>query len=104
MVVSPAIQEGMYTEYFCDLDTGVCPKWPNQISKDENRFEQNQIAAWAVENGVDLMCVTHRAPDGTQTFVLRSLGMKAWEISPRDLRNIDKLIAAGMLPKGHVRR
>jgi hypothetical protein len=27
--------------------------------------------------------------------------MKAWEISPRDLRNIDKLIAAGTLPRGH---
>ena len=47
------------------------------------------------------MCVTHRAPDGTETFVLRSFGMKAWEISPRDLRNLDKLIAAGTLPKGH---
>jgi hypothetical protein len=27
--------------------------------------------------------------------------MKAWEIGPRDLRNIDRLIAAGTLPRGH---
>ena len=46
------------------------------------------------------MCVTHRAPDGTETFVLRSFGLKAWEISPRDLRNLDKLVASGTLPKG----
>ena len=26
---------------------------------------------------------------------------EGWEISQRDLRNIDKLIAAGTLPKGH---
>jgi hypothetical protein len=47
------------------------------------------------------MCVTHSAPNGTQTFVLRSFGMKAWEISGRDFRNLEKLIAAGRLPKGH---
>jgi hypothetical protein len=54
-----------------------------------------------MQNGVDLMCVTHRAPDGTQTFVLRSFGMKAWEIGGRELRNLDKLVAAGALPAGH---
>ncbi|HKI19846.1 MAG TPA: hypothetical protein VKA15_18300, partial [Isosphaeraceae bacterium] len=99
--ISPAIQEGKYAEYFYDLDTGSSPKWPTHIPKDEARFDQKQLADWAADNGVDLMCVTHRAPDGTQTFVLRSFGMKAWEISQRDLRNIDKLIAAGTLPKGH---
>ena len=92
-VLSPAIQEGKHAEHFYDLDTGLRPKWPNHIPKDEARFDQKQIADWAADNGVDLMCVTHRSRDGTQTFVLRSFGMKAWEISPRDLRNIDKLIA-----------
>jgi hypothetical protein len=46
------------------------------------------------------MCITHREPDGTETFVLRGFGLKAWEISRRDLRNLDKLIAAGKLPEG----
>jgi hypothetical protein len=45
------------------------------------------------------MCITHRSPDGTSTFVLRGFGLKTWEISRRDLRNIQKLIAAGTLPK-----
>jgi len=100
-VISPAIQDGKYTEYFCDLDTGASPRWPAHIPQDEARFDEKQLAYWAAQSGVDLMCVTHRAPDGTQTFVLRSFGMKVWEISPRDLRNIDRLIASGTLPKGH---
>jgi beta-lactamase regulating signal transducer with metallopeptidase domain len=96
--LSPPIEDG---EHFYDLDTGSSPGWPASFPRDEARVDQKQLAAWAGENGVDLMCTTHRAPDGKQTFVLRSFGMKAWEISQRDLRNIDKLIAAGTLPKGH---
>jgi beta-lactamase regulating signal transducer with metallopeptidase domain/5-hydroxyisourate hydrolase-like protein (transthyretin family) len=98
MTLSPASEEG---EHFLDLDTGSSPTWPAQLPRDEARVDQKQIAGWAAENGVDLMCVTHRAPDGKQTFVLRSFGMKAWEISQRDLRSIKKLIAAGTPPKGH---
>ena len=99
--LSPAIEEGPYVEHFYDLDTGYHPKWPAHIRRDEARIDQKELADWAAANGVDLMCVTHRSPDGKETFVLRSFGMKAWEISARDLRNIDKLIAAGTLPKGH---
>jgi hypothetical protein len=100
-VLSPAIEEGVYAYYFYDLDTGAHPKWPAHIPRDEARFDPKQLADWAAESGADLMCVRHRAPDGTETFVLRSLGMKVWEISQRDLRNIDKLIKFGTLPKGH---
>ena len=99
-VLSPAVQDGQFAEYFYDLDTGSSPNWPADFPRDESRFDQGRLANWAAENGVDLMCVTHRAADGKQTFVLRSFGMKAWELSARELRNIDKLIAAGTLPKG----
>jgi beta-lactamase regulating signal transducer with metallopeptidase domain/5-hydroxyisourate hydrolase-like protein (transthyretin family) len=99
-ILSPAIQEGEHASHFYDLDTGFQPKWPAKIPKDESRFDGQQLADWAVENGVDLMCITHRAEDGTETFVLRSFGMKVWEISSRDLRNLDKLLAAGKLPDG----
>jgi beta-lactamase regulating signal transducer with metallopeptidase domain len=100
-ILSPAMQEGTYAEYFYDLDTGAHPRWPAHLPRDEARVDQKQLADWATDSGVDLLCVTHRAPDGTQTFVLRSFGMRAWEIGPRELRNIDKLVAAGTLPKGH---
>jgi beta-lactamase regulating signal transducer with metallopeptidase domain len=97
--LSPAIEEG---QHFLDLDTGACPRWPANLPRDEARIDQKQLALWAAASGADLMCVTHRAPDGKQTFVLRSFGLKAWELGPRDLRNINKLVASGTLPKGHV--
>jgi hypothetical protein len=100
--LSPAIEDGTYAEHFYDLDTGYHRKWPAHIPRDEARFDQKELSDWAAANGVDLMCVTHPSPDGKETFVLRLFGMKAWEISARDLRNIDKLIASGTLPKGHA--
>jgi hypothetical protein len=99
-VLSPAIEKGRYAWYFYDLDSGDQPRWPARIPKDETKFDQKKLADWAAESGVDLMCITHRAPDGKETFVLRTFGVKAWEIGPRELRNIDKLIAAGTLPDG----
>jgi beta-lactamase regulating signal transducer with metallopeptidase domain/5-hydroxyisourate hydrolase-like protein (transthyretin family) len=100
--LSPTIQEGQHAVHFLDLDTGFQPHWPAQFPRDETQLDHKQLTAWAVENGVDLMCITHLGPDGTDTFVLRGFGLKAWEISPRDLRNLDKLIAAGKLPEGRV--
>jgi hypothetical protein len=85
-----------------DLDTGYAPKWPAKFPRDEAKIDSKQLAAWAAENGVDLMCKTHVAADGTQTFVLNALGMQVWEISERDRRNIDRLIAAGTLPQGRA--
>jgi hypothetical protein len=99
-VLSPAIQEGQHAWHFYDLDTGYRPSWPTQTPRDEASRDAQQLADWALQCGVDLMCITHRSPDGTETYVLRALGMKVREINPRDLRNLDKLIAAGTLPDG----
>jgi beta-lactamase regulating signal transducer with metallopeptidase domain len=99
-VVSPAIEGGAYAWHFVDLDTGWQPRWPAQFVKDEARLDQEQLADWARETGVDLMCVTYRDENGTEAFVLRTFGLKAWEIGPRDLRNIGRLIAEGTLPEG----
>ncbi len=99
-VLSPVAQTGQYAVHFLDLDTGFQPGWPVQIAKDEAHFDQKQLADWAAKNGVDLMCITHRLPDGTPTYVLRGFNLKAWEISSRDLRNIDQLVANNKLPQG----
>jgi hypothetical protein len=99
-VISPASERGQYAWHFYDLDTGFRPNWPTHIPQDESARDSRQLADWASENGVDLMCVTHRSPDGTETYVLRALGMKVREIDARELRNLDKLIAAGTLPEG----
>ena len=99
-VLSPAIEGGQHAWHFFDLDTGYRPNWPTRFPKDEASLDAKQLADWASQNGVDLMCITHRSPDGTETYVLRALGMKVREIDPRDLRNLDRLIAAGTLPEG----
>ena len=99
-ILSPAVQGGEHAWHFYDLDTGFQPKWPSNIVKDEARLDERGLAEWVTENGVDLMCVTCVTPGGTDTFVLRGFGLEAWEISPRDLRNLDKSVAAGKLPDG----
>ena len=47
------------------------------------------------------MCVTHKAADGTPTFVLRQFGLKAYEDAGRDNFNLDLLLNAGKLELGH---
>jgi hypothetical protein len=99
-VLSPASENAPYSSHCYDLDTGCQPNWPARIPRDETILTSQLLEDWASLSGVDLMCVTHRAPDGTETYVLKSLGMKVREISTRDLRNLDRLIAAGTLPEG----
>jgi beta-lactamase regulating signal transducer with metallopeptidase domain/5-hydroxyisourate hydrolase-like protein (transthyretin family) len=99
-VLSPAVQEGQHAWHFLDLDTGFRPNWPTEIPKDEAALDARQLAEWASQSGADLMCMTHRSPDGTETYVLRALAMNVREIDPRDVRNLDILLAAGKLPEG----
>jgi hypothetical protein len=99
-VLSPATQQGQHAWHCYDLDTGYSPSWPTRIPRDEAARDAKQLGDWASQSGVDLICITHRSPDGTETYVLQALGMKVREVSARDLRNLDKLIAAGTLPEG----
>ena len=101
-VISPAIQEGQHAWHFYDLDTGYRPNWPAGIPRNEAAGGSKQLADWASQTGIDLMCLTHHAADGTETYVLKAFGMTVHEISPRDLRNVDTLIAAGRLPEGRL--
>lgn len=100
VVLSPATEEGQHAWHAYDLDTGYRPNWPSRISKDYAAHNPQQLDEWASQSGVDLICTTFQLPDGSETYVLRALGMKVREISPRDLRNLDRLIAAGRLPEG----
>jgi len=99
-VISPAVEENRYAWHFYDLDTGYRPKWPDHIARDEAHIDWKLLAEWAEKTGVDLMCVTRELPSGAETYALRTFGMTSREIGPRDLRNIDRLVAAGTLPEG----
>ena len=65
------------------------------------RPRPKQLEEWASQSGVDLICVAHRSPDGTETCVLRALGMKVREIDGRGTCGTStRLVAAGTLPEG----
>jgi hypothetical protein len=99
-VLAPASEKGQYVWHFYDLDTGFHPRWPAQVPKNEAAADSKELKEWARQNGVDLMCVTHRSPDGTETFILKALDMTIREISARDWRNLRQTLALGKLPEG----
>jgi hypothetical protein len=84
---------------FLDLDTGLAPEWPPHIPEDAAADHEREIALWAAQNGVDLMCVVYRAPDGKETYVLRAFNMRLWEIAERDAEDIDEFVKRGKLPE-----
>jgi hypothetical protein len=100
--LSPLREKGRHVTSYVDLDTGYEPKWPADFPRDESRVDRKQLSKWALENGVDLMCVTRRAPDGTKAYVLEAFNMQVWEITPRDVRYFNRSLAAGTLPNGRA--
>ncbi len=94
--LSPPGESG---DQFLDLDTGLEPNWPLHIPKNQAAEHEREIALWAAQNGVDLMCVIYRAPDGKETYALRAFNMRLWEIAERDAEEIDELVKRGKLPE-----
>jgi len=100
MTLSPFSKERDAGSCFYDLDTGYSPKWPENISSDQDGLNGKELAKWAKESGIDLMCVTHKSPDGKITYELCGFELTAWELSPREVRNLDRSISAGIFPSG----
>ena len=96
IVLSPPGESG---RKFLDLDTGLDPNWPDSIPKDQQSTTQGELALWAAQQGVDLMCVTYRAGDQS-IYTLRSFNMRLQEISLRDAKNIGTFLQRGTLPVG----
>lgn len=83
-----------------DIETDLNPKWPGPAPADISQLDPQQISKWAADNGADLVCVPYKTAEGDETVALRALGMKVWEITPRDLRNLERSLRAGRLPEG----
>jgi beta-lactamase regulating signal transducer with metallopeptidase domain len=98
--LSPPIPEGSHPWHFYDLDIGRRLRWPAELPRDKSARDDQRMADWASQRGVDLMCAPHRTADGNATYVLRAVGMRVWELSQRELRNFEKLVAAEALPHG----
>lgn len=99
-VLSPPNQNGQFVVHFYDLDIGCQVKWPAQIARNETPATLEKLSKWAAEQGVDLMCITYRGSDGTETSILKSFGMQVREIDTRQNRNLDRTLKTGVLPEG----
>jgi beta-lactamase regulating signal transducer with metallopeptidase domain len=99
-VLSPFTEKGKYVHHFLDLDTGLEPNWPADIPQEEGAADTRELAEWAKQTGVDLMCVIHHSDDGTATTALRAFDMRVHEISQWGAENIEKRLASGKIPEG----
>lgn len=100
MQLSPLTERGKYANYFIDLDTGEEPRPPQPFVTAGAALTEAEVAAWAAEQGIDLMCVSTTTADGKPLLALRAIGMQVREISPSELRNLDRILATGKLPEG----
>ncbi|TWT31546.1 M56 family metallopeptidase [Blastopirellula retiformator] len=100
MRLSPLREKGKYVDYFIDLDTGEQPRPPQAFVKPDAPPTETEVAAWAAQQGIDLICVPYKTAAGKEMLALKAIGMKVRELSPSELRNLDKILATGKLPAG----
>ncbi len=66
---------------FKDLDTGREGSLPEKLRAVPGRADRlDDIAAWAAGEGYDLMCTEVAGPGGEAQYVVRGLGLTAWEV------------------------
>jgi hypothetical protein len=82
---------------FFDLDAGYRLNWPARIPKVEASAMR---ANWRWVSQTASIDVHHPSCAGRNRDRIAGGGMEVREISPRDVRNLDRLIAAGTLPEG----
>ncbi|HEX4613602.1 MAG TPA: RNA polymerase sigma factor, partial [Urbifossiella sp.] len=88
---------------FKDLDTGREGNLPPRLRVANGQPERvDDIAAWAAEEGYDLMGTEYTPPGGDKPhYVLRGLGLTAWQIDPERRPTLGgELRAAGPLDMG----
>ena len=66
---------------FLDLDTGRLPNPPANLVKNSRGHEPStDLLAWAEREGVDLINIKLKSPDGKWFYAFKPLGMKVWRI------------------------
>jgi RNA polymerase sigma factor (sigma-70 family) len=81
---------------FLDLDTGRSATLPEKFRVAAGKPERlDDIIAWAEEEGYDLMGTEYTPPGGGEPhFVIRGLGLTAWQIDAGRRRNLEEEIKA----------
>ena len=90
VIASP--QEDPLKRCFLDLDTKRQSGWPDSLPQiEEIGVDSPELLAWAEAEGFDLMGFTHTPPGEIEPlYCLKPLGMKAWKITPSELRALKK--------------
>lgn len=95
-------QDGKKWPTLLDIDTWATYHWPKDFPNDPANVGSQQLAAWAKDHGVDVMCIAQKMPDGSLRLILRSFDLEAWEISEQDDRDKHSYHTDGELPKGRA--
>ena len=76
---------------FQDLETGRISQLPDFLRSAEGEPERTEdILAWAATEGFDLMCTQYRVPGQSEpVYVLRGLGLAAWQIDGEQKRTLE---------------
>jgi hypothetical protein len=89
------------TLVFLDLDTNRTGTIPESLRPAKGQPEKlDEIAAWAAREGFDVMGTQHTIPgEDRPHFVLRSLGLTAWQIKTDLWNDIKDVLAKPELPE-----
>lgn len=85
-----------------DIDTGRFVRWPESLPPPgEIAGHEAELEAWAAREGIDLMGTQYTPPGSDQSFyVLRSFGMRAWQIEVPDYDRLENQLRAGHVKLG----
>jgi hypothetical protein len=89
-IVEPANISGR--RCFVDLDTARQGDWPSELGALDETSDISQTAVnWARERGFDLVGLRKQVEGFAEpVYCLQPLGMKAWEISPEEQRELGR--------------
>ncbi|MEZ6033159.1 MAG: protein kinase [Planctomycetaceae bacterium] len=88
-----------YVTAFLDLDTGRISPLPEQWrDKQLSEADIANLLVWAENEGFDLTCDQYKAESGKSHFVLRGIGLKAWQLDEKS-RKDDVLCTWGEIAK-----
>lgn len=99
-VVSPLDEASPHAWHFYDLDSHRRTRRPAHLPATSSGTDRQRLDEWMRQEGYDLHCVVERDKQGRPVYALRGVGLKVWEISPRDARNLAESIPGGKLPVG----
>jgi serine/threonine protein kinase/protein involved in polysaccharide export with SLBB domain len=88
-----------YVTAFLDLDTGRISPLPEQWrDKQLSEADIANLLVWAENEGFDLTCDQYKTESGKSHFVLRGIGLKAWQLDEKS-RKDDVLCTWGEIAK-----